>query len=298
MGSFKAGFISIIGRPNVGKSTLFNRIIGEKVAIVTPTPQTTRHRILGIKNVEGGQLIFLDTPGLHEGRTELNRRMVQTALASSRDADVILFMIEAVSPQIEEDQKRLDSLKKNKGVPFLVINKIDLIRKELLLPLMDQYQKLHPFEKIIPVSAASGEGVDLLVKEILNALPESPPYYPEDMFTDQTERAIVSEMIREQVIHQTYQEIPHATAVTIESFKEHPEKGLVVIQGTIYVEKESQRKILIGKGGQRLKKIGEAARKEIEAFLGKRVFLELWVKVVKDWTRDPHSLDELGYLGP
>lgn len=296
MQSFKAGFISILGRPNVGKSTLFNRIIGEKIAIVTPTPQTTRTRILGIKNVEGGQLIFLDTPGMHEGRRELNRRMVQTAIASGRDADVLLFLIEAISPNIEEDQRMIRPLKGSKGVPFLVINKIDLVRKEMLLPLMDRYQTLHPFEKIIPVSAVTGEGVDLLVNEILNSLPESPPYYPEEIFTDQTERAIVSETIREKVIHHTYHEIPHSTAVSIESFKEQPEKNLVVIQGTIYVEKESQKKILIGKGGQKLKKIGEEARKEIEAFLGKRVFLELWVKVERDWTKDPRALDELGYL--
>lgn len=296
MQSFKAGFISILGRPNVGKSTLFNRIIGEKIAIVTPTPQTTRNRILGIKNVEGGQLIFLDTPGMHKGSTELNRRMVQTAIASGRDADVILFMIEALSPHLEEDRRMINSLKGSKGVRFLIINKIDLVRKETLLPLMDQYQTVHPFEKIIPVSAVTGDGVDLLVEEILKFLPESPPHYPEEVFTDQTERTIVSEMIREKVIAHTYHEVPHSTAVTIESFKEQPEKNLVVIQGTIYVEKESQRKILIGKGGQRLKKIGEAARKEIEAFLDKRVFLELWVKVEKDWTWDPKFLDELGYL--
>lgn len=293
--AFKSGFISILGRPNVGKSTLFNRVIGEKIAIVTDRPQTTRNRILGIKHVEGGQLIFLDTPGLHEGRSELNRRMVQTAIASSWDADILLFMIEAQSPRIEEDGKMIHSLKGSKGVYFLVINKIDLVRKERLLPLIDRYQRLYPFEKIIPVSAASGEEVDLLIEEILKSLPESPPYYPEEMFTDQTERLIVSEMIREHVIHQTHQELPHSSAVTIESFKEHPEKSLVVIQATLYVEKNSQKKILIGKGGQQLKRIGEAARKEIETFLGKRVYLELWVKVKKDWTRDPRVLDELGY---
>jgi GTP-binding protein Era len=160
---------------------------------------------------------------------------------------------------------------------------------------MDQYQKLHPFEKIIPISAATGEGVDIVLEEVLRALPESPPYYPEEIFTDQTERSIVSEMIREKVIRQTYQEVPHSSAVTIESFQEHPEKNLVVIRGTIHVEKDSQKKILIGKGGQRLKKIGEAARKEIEGFLGKKVFLELWVKVQRDWTRNPRALDELGY---
>ncbi len=296
MASFKAGFISILGRPNVGKSTLFNRMIGEKIAIVTPKPQTTRNRILGIKHVEGGQLIFLDTPGIHEGPSELNRRMVQTAVASGWDADILLFLIEAVSPLIEEDMRMISALKGSKGIPFLVINKIDLVRKESLLPLIDQYQALHPFEKIIPLSAITGEGVDLLITELLNYLPESPPYYPDEIYTDQTERAIVGEIIREKVIQQTHQELPYATAVKIESFKEHMEKNLVVIQGTIYVEKDSQKKILIGKGGQKLKKIGEQARKEIEAFLGKKVFLELWVKVERDWTRDPHALDELGYF--
>jgi len=295
MAPFKSGYISILGRPNVGKSTLFNRIIGEKIAIVAERPQTTRNRILGIRNVEGGQLIFLDTPGLHEGRSELNRRMVQTAISSGREADILLFIIEAFSPLVEEDQWTVKSLRETKGLPFLLINKIDQVRKERLLPLMDQYRRLHPFEKMIPVSALTGEGVDILLEEILKSLPESPPYYPDEVFTDQTERSIVSEMIREKVIHQTYQEVPHASAVTIESFKEQPEKNLVVIRGTIHVEKDSQKKILIGKGGQRLKKIGEAARKEIEAFLGKRVFLEVWVKVQKDWTRDPRILDELGY---
>lgn len=292
---FKSGFISILGRPNVGKSTLFNRILGEKIAIVTEKPQTTRNRILGIKNMEGAQLIFLDTPGLHEGGTELNRRMVRTALASGRDSDILLFITEASSPSLEEDRKMLKQLIGSKGIPFLVINKIDLIRKEKLLPLIDQYQKLFPFEKIIPISAINGEGVEILIKEIIEALPEAPPYFPEDMLTDQTERFIVSEIIREKVIQHSYQEIPYVTAVLIESFKEYPEKNLLVIQGTIYVERESQKKIIIGKGGQKLKKIGETARKEIEAFLEKRVFLELWVKVEKNWTRNPRILDTLGY---
>jgi GTP-binding protein Era len=298
MASFKSGYIAILGKPNVGKSTLFNRILGEKIAIVTDRPQTTRNRILGIKNVEGGQFIFLDTPGLHEGHSELNCRMVQTAMASSRDADILLCIIETSSPLTKEDRKMVESLKEGRGFPFLVINKIDLIKKERLLPLMDQYQRLHPFEKIIPVSAITGEGVDILMNEILKYLPESPPYYPEDMVTDQTERFVVSEMIREKVIYHTYQEIPYSSAVTIESFKEHPEKNLIVIQGTIHVEKDSQRKILIGKGGQKLKRIGEAARKDIENFLDKRVFLELWVNVERDWTRNPRALNELGYPPP
>jgi GTP-binding protein Era len=295
MSPFKSGFISILGRPNVGKSTLFNRLLGDKIAIVTEKPQTTRNRILGIKNVAGGQCIFLDTPGIHQGRSELDRRMVRTAIASGRDADILLFMIEAKSSLLEEDRQMIESLKGSKGIPFLVINKIDLVKKEALLPIMDQYQKLHPFQAIIPISAITGEGVEILFDEIVKYLPESPPYYPEDMITDQTERFWVSEIIRKKVIQHAYQEIPYSTAVTIEEFKEHPEKNLVVIRGTIHVERNSQKKILIGKGGQKLKKIGEAARKEIEAFVGVKVFLELWVNVEKNWTRDSRALDGLGY---
>lgn len=295
MAPFKSGFISILGRPNVGKSTLFNRILGDKIAIVTEKPQTTRTRILGIKNVEGGQFIFLDTPGIHEGRSELNRRMVQVAIASGRDADVLLFMIEATSPLIEKDREMIESLKGSDGLPFLVINKIDLVKKETLLPLMEQYQRLHPFQKIIPLSAMTGDGVEILLDEILKVLPESAPYYPEDMITDQTERFWVSEIIREKVIKQSYHEIPYSTAVTIEEFNEHPEKNLVVIKGTISVERDSQKKILIGKGGQKLRQIGEAARKEAEALLGTKVFLELWVRVERNWTQDPRALNRMGY---
>jgi GTP-binding protein Era len=293
--AFKSGFISILGRPNVGKSTLFNRVLGDKIAIIAEKPQTTRNRILGIKNVEGGQLIFLDTPGIHPGRSELNQRMVRTAIASGRDADVLLFLIEATAPKVEKDREMIESLRGTSGVRFLVINKIDLVKKKNLLPIIDQYQKLHPFKEILPVSAITGEGIDILIDEILKVLPESPPYYPEDMVTDQTERFWVSEIIREKVIHQSYQEIPYSTAVTVEEFKEHPEKNLVVIKGTIHVERDSQKKILIGKGGQKLKKIGETARKEAEALLGTRVFLELWVNVEKNWTHDSRALNRLGY---
>jgi GTP-binding protein Era len=295
MVSFKSGFISILGRPNVGKSTLFNRVLGEKIAIVTEKPQTTRNRILGIKHVEGGQMIFLDTPGLHKGRSALNQRMVQTAIASSREADVILFVIEATSPLLKEDRQMIESLQGSPGIPFLIINKIDCVRKEVLLPIIDQYQKVHPFQAIFPISAMTGEGIEILLKKIMEALPESPPYYPEDMITDQTERFLISEILREKVIEQTFQEIPYATAVTIESFKEHPEKNLVVIQATIHVERISQKKILIGKGGQKLKQIGEIARKAMEVFLEKKVFLELWVTVEKNWTQDPSTLNRLGY---
>jgi GTPase len=293
--SHKAGYISILGRPNVGKSTLFNRLVGEKISIVSEKPQTTRNRILGIKNMEEAQLIFLDTPGIHEGRSNLNRRMVSAAIASGQDADLLLFLVEASSPMLEKDRKMIESLEGSRGVPLLVINKIDLVKRETLLPMIDRYQNFHDFREIIPISATTGEGVDIVLKSIVKYLPESPPLYPLDLLTDQTERFIVSEIIREKVIQEAYQEIPHSTAVTVESFKEHPEKNLVVIHATIHVERDSQKKILIGREGQKLKSIGEAARKEIEAFLGTRAFLELWVKVEKNWTRDPRALDRLGY---
>jgi GTP-binding protein Era len=295
MTPFKSGFISILGRPNVGKSTLFNRLLGDKIAIVTEKPQTTRNRILGIKNMEGGQLIFLDTPGIHPGRSELNQRMVQTAIASGRDTEVILFLIDATAPRIERDREMIQPLRGGSGTPFLVINKMDLVKRNSLLPIMDQYQTLHSFKEILPVSAMTGEGVEILLDEILKVLPESQAYYPVDLVTDQTERFWVSEIIREKVIRQSYQEIPYSTAIIIEEFKEHSEKNLLVIKGTIHVERESQKRILIGKGGQRLRKIGEAARKEVEALLGTRVFLELWVNVEKNWTQDPRALNRLGY---
>ena len=292
---FKSGFISILGRPNVGKSTLFNRILGEKMAIVSKIPQTTRNRILGIKHLEGGQLIFLDTPGIHKGKTELNQRMSRTAIASGRDADVLLFMTEVPSPPVEKDRELIGSFRRSGGIPVLAINKIDLVKKESLLPLIDQYQRLHPFRAIVPVSAMTGEGVDALITEILRHLPESPPYYPDDMVTDQTERFLVSEIIREKLIDHCYQEIPYATAVTIDEFKEQTERNLVLIKATVHVERDSQKKIVIGKGGQRLKKVGQDARREIEGLLEKRVFLELWVNVEKNWTRDPRALNRLGY---
>ena len=295
MAPFKSGFISILGRPNVGKSTLFNRFLGDKVAIVAERPQTTRHRILGIKKVEGGQLIFLDTPGIHLGGSELNRRMVQTAIASARDADVLLFLVDATAPHAEKDGEVMGPVKGGSGVPFLVINKIDLVKRKSLLPIIDQYRRLHPFKGILPVSAVTGEGTDVLLDEILKVLPEGAPYYPEGMITDRTERFWVCEIVREKIIHQSYQEIPYSTAVTVEAFEEHPEKNLVIIKGTIHVERDSQKKILIGKGGQKLKKIGEAARKEVESFMGTKVFLELWVKMERNWTRDPRALDRLGY---
>ena len=295
MAPFRCGFISILGRPNVGKSTLFNTLLGDKIAIVSEKPQTTRDRILGVKNVEGGQLIFLDTPGIHEGGSRLSERMVSVAVATGQESDVLLLLVEASDPDLKRDQRMVAAVREGQGTPLLIINKIDRVRKERLLPMIDQYQHLHPFKEIIPVSAMTGEGIDVLIQNILKYLPESDPLYPEEMITDKTERFIVSEIIREKVIQRAYQEVPYSTAVTIESFKEYAEKDLIVIQGTIHVERDSQKKILIGKGGQKLKTVGEAARKDVEAFLGHRVFLELWVRVDKNWTQDPRALDRLGY---
>ncbi len=294
MAPFKSGFISILGRPNVGKSTLFNRLLGDKIAIIAEKPQTTRNRILGIKHVEGGQLIFLDTPGIHQGRSELNQRMVRIAIASGRDADVLLFLIEAASPLVEKDQQMIESLTGSNGVPFLVINKMDLVKRKNLLPIMDQYQKLHPFKEIIPISAMTGEGIDILLEEILRVLPESPPYYPEDMVTDQTERFWVSEIIREKVIHQTYQEIPYSTAVTIEEFKEHSEKKLVVIKATIHVERDSQKKILIGKGGAKNEKDWRGCTERSGSFLGDKSLFRIVGNCGKKLDPKPPSLESVG----
>jgi GTPase len=292
MAGFKSGFVTILGRPNVGKSTLFNRIVGEKVAIVSRRPQTTRNRILGIRNLDQAQIVLLDTPGIHEARSELDHRMIRTAWASGSEADLVLFLTEASLGHVDEDRALLSSLK---GPAFLVLNKIDLIRKPDLLPIIDQYRALYSFEKVVPISASGGDGVDVLLDAIADALPEAPAYYPQDILTDQTERFLASEIIRENAIRESYQEIPYATAVTIEEFKERPGGDLAVIKATIHVEKPSQKKILIGRGGQKLKQIGVAARKEIEAVLDKRIYLELWVNVEKNWTRDPRALERLGY---
>jgi len=294
--SFKSGFVSIIGRPNVGKSTLLNLLLGEKVAIISPKPQTTRNRILGIKNLPRGQIIFLDTPGIHRFPGKLNESMVRTALATLKEVDVICFLIEADRPDHEENEFILENLKKVSSPVFLVINKIDRVPKGNLLPIMERYSHLHPFEQIIPISALLAEGVEVLVEELLTLLPEGPRLFPEDMVTDQTERFLVAELIREKVFHLTREEIPYATAVVVEEFKERKEKNQIVIKATIQVEKETQKGILIGEKGRMLKEIGRLAREEIENLWGAKVYLELWVKVEKNWREDPRALKRLGFL--
>jgi len=295
-GGFKSGFVSIIGRPNVGKSTLLNLLVGEKIAIISEKPQTTRNRILGIKNHARGQVIFLDTPGIHRGRSRLNQSMIKAALATYHEVDVICFMIEADCPDKEENTFILETLEKVEKPVLLVINKIDLIPKDDLLPIIERYCHLRSFQQIVPISALQGDGVEILLAELLKILPEGPKLFPEDMITDLPERFLVAELIREKVFQLTRQEIPYATAVVVEEFKEREEKNLVAIKATVQVERESQKGILIGEKGRMLKEIGRLARQEIEGLLGAKVFLELWVKVEKNWRDDPQALRRLGYF--
>lgn len=292
---FKSGFVAIIGRPNVGKSTLLNTLLGEKVAIVAPKPQTTRNRILGIKNTVDGQFVFLDTPGIHRARTPLNRFMVKSAVGTFGDVDVILFLVEADRGLHDEDSLILDSLKAVKIPVLLLINKIDLVKKEALLPLIDTFKDLYAFEEIIPISAEKAIGTDRLMGILWRLLPEGPKLFPDDMITDRSERFIAAEIIREKILLLTRQEIPYATAVVVESFKEEEERNFIRMEASIVVEKDSQKGIIIGRKGSMLKEIGRQARGELERFFGARIYLELFVKVRKDWTRDERLLRELGY---
>ena len=292
---FKSGFIAIIGRPNVGKSTLLNTIVGEKLAIATPKPQTTRNRITGIRNVENGQLIFVDTPGIHRASSRLNKYMVDVAIDTLQSVDLILFLVEASAGPHPEDAFILEKIKESGRATFLIINKIDLVRKDLLLPLIDQFRGLHAFREIIPVSARTGDGIAVLLDNILSVLPEGPPFFSEDQFTDSSERFLAAEIIREKIILLTQQEIPYVSAVAIDTFKEDENKNLIRIQATITVEKDSQKGIIIGKRGARLKEIGTRARLDMERFFAARVYLELFVKVKKDWTQDPFQLKDMGY---
>ncbi len=292
---FKSGFIGIIGRPNVGKSTLLNDIIGEKIAITTHKPQTTRNKIMGIKNLDDGQLIFLDTPGIHKASTPLNQWMVATAMNTFRSADIILLIVEAAEGVHRDDRMIIDSLKNIRLPIILAINKIDMVQKTTLLPVMDQFQQLFSFTDIIPISALKGDGVPILVERIRELLPEGPRYFPEDMMTDRTERFIAAEIIREKITLLTHQEIPYATAVVVDAFKEDEGKNMIHIQATINVGKDSQKGIIIGKKGSMLKEIGKRSRLDMEKFFAARIYLELFVRVSKDWTHDPKMLREFGY---
>ena len=293
---FKSGFIAILGRPNVGKSTFFNTVCGEKISIVANKPQTTRNRITGIKNLPDGQLIFLDTPGIHKPKSPLNRAMVRAAQDTIGDADILLMMIEADARIGEHDLFLIESLKQAElsSPVYLAVNKIDRIEKPLLLPLIDQASKLYNYKEIFPISALKNEGIDELIESLKNALPEGPQLFPEDMVTDATERFIAGEFIREQITLLTSQEIPYVSAVTIDAFKEDEVKNLIRISATITVEKDSQKAIMIGKKGAMLKKIGTQARLSMENLFGAKVFLELFVRVKKDWSNSDKLLREFG----
>ena len=289
----RAGFVAIIGRPNAGKSTLLNRVVGQKVAIVTSKPQTTRNRIQGIVTRGEGQIIFIDTPGLHEAKTALNRQMMREVAAALEGIDVLLMMVDASRTLPHADSLLLDRGKRFEGKTILALNKIDRVPKAKLLPLMDAFAKEFPFAALVPISALKGEGCDDLLKEILKNLPEGEPFFPEDQITDQPERFLVSEIIREKAIDLTYHEVPHALAVVVEKFEESP--TILRVQATLNVERDAQKKILIGHKGEMLKKIGTAARKELESLLGTKVFLGLFVKVAPDWRENPQKVRELDW---
>jgi len=278
----KSGFIAIIGLPNVGKSTLLNQILGTKVSIVTPKPQTTRFNIRGVLTKDNYQIVFIDTPGIHDAKSLFNQLMVKEALNALEDVDGIVWVMD-VTHRIPEEEKILEIIKKTNKPAILVLNKIDLIKKNELLPIIDYFSKLHDFKAIIPISALKNDGVDIVVDEIVKILPEGPFYYDPDQVTDLPLRLLIAEIIREKIFMHTYQEVPYCTAVQVEEVTEDPEKNLLYIRATIFIERESQKGIIIGKGGRMLKKIGTLAREELEFLLGKKIYLDLWVKPVKDW---------------
>jgi GTPase len=288
----KSGFVSIIGRPNSGKSTLLNRLVGEKVSIVTNKPQTTRHVVKGIVTSDEGQIVFIDTPGVHKPIHRMNEHMMKSVRDSINDADIVGLIVDCAVPYGRGDEFTLDLVKGATTKKFLLLNKIDLIPKKNVLPIIDRYSKLATFDEVIPMSAKSGENVETFVTQIMKYLPEGPMFYPSEQISDQQERSIASEMIREKVILFTEEELPYSTAVIIDRFEE--EKNLNRIYASIFVDRDSQKGIVIGKGGEKLKEIGTAARQDLELFFGRKVFLELHVKVKKGWRDDDDTLRTLG----
>jgi len=293
---FRSGFIALVGRPNVGKSTLMNKLVGRKLAIVSDKAQTTRNKITAVLTTDEAQLIFIDTPGIHKPRHKLGEYMVKAAQNVLGEVDVILFLVEADKKEIGPgDRYIMDQLKLIRTPVVLVINKIDLVKESEVFSLMEMYRRVMDFKEIIPVSALQGENTGELVRLLAGMLPAGPKYYPDDMITDQPERAIIKEIIREKVLYLTREEIPHAVAVEIEEIRPRKD-NLVYVRGVIYTEKESQKGIVVGKNGQMLKKIGALAREEIENLLGSKVYLDLWVKVKKDWRNRDSFLKEFGYV--
>ena len=291
---FKSGFVAIIGRPNVGKSTFMNKVLGQKVAIMSDKAQTTRNKVQGVLTTEQSQIIFIDTPGIHKPKHMLGDYMMKVAKNTLREVDAILFMVNVEESIGLGDEFIIELLKNNRTPIFLVLNKIDKIHPDELIKEIEKYKDLLPFAEIVPISALQGNNVDHLVKVIERYMPEGPMYYPKDQISDHPEEFIVAELIREKALHLTSQEIPHAIGVQVEKMVKESEER-VHIEATIYIERESQKGIIIGKQGSMLKKIGQLARKDIEMLLGSKVYLELWVKVQKDWRNKPNFIRQIGY---
>src|SRR6266849_10779621 len=291
--TFRSGFVAIIGRPNAGKFTLVNLLVGQKVAIVTSKPQTTRNRIQGIVTKPEGQIVFIDTPGLHEGTTALNRQMMREVAAALEGIDVLLLMVDASRTMPHADSLLLQRAERYQSKTILALNKIDRVPKPKLLPLLDAFGKAFPFAALVPISALKGTGCNDLLKEIFKELPEGEPHFPEDQITDQPERFLAGEIIREKAIRLTYHEVPHALAVVVEKYEETPK--LLRIEATLYVERDSQKKILIGKKVDMLKKIGTEARKELEKILDTKIYLGLFVKVAPEWRNNLQKVRELDW---
>jgi GTPase len=293
--NFKSGFVSIIGRPNVGKSTFLNKVIGQKIAIMSDKPQTTRNKIQGVYTEDEAQIVFIDTPGIHKPKHKLGDFMMKVAQNTLKEVDVILFMINAEEGYGRGDEFIIERLKTTSTPVFLVINKIDQVHPDKLLPLIEKYKDLHPFKEIIPISALEGNNVSTLLEQIKRNLPVGPQYYPADQVTDHPERFIVTELIREKVLHLTREEIPHSIAVVMDSMERRENGETIYIGATVIVERDSQKGIVIGKQGKMLKEVGKRARTDIEALLGSKVFLELWVKVQKDWRNKASQLRDYGF---
>ncbi|GAA5344562.1 GTP-binding protein Era [Planifilum fimeticola] len=293
--SHKSGFVALIGRPNVGKSTLMNHVVGKKVAIMSDKPQTTRNRIRGIFTDERGQIVFLDTPGIHKPKSKLGEHLVQTARATLEEVDLILLLVDAEEGMGPGDRFIIEHLKQVETPVFLVVNKIDRVHPDALLPLIDSYRRLYSFKEVVPISALQGNNTGTLVDLIFRELPEGPAYYPADQVTDSPEHFIIGELIREKVLFLTREEIPHSVAVIVEEMVPREDGETVYIRATIYAERPSQKGILIGKRGAMLKEVGRLAREEIERLLGNKVFLDLWVKVKKDWRNEEAYLRRFGY---
>lgn len=291
---YKSGFVSLVGRPNVGKSTLLNRLVGQKIAIMSDKAQTTRNKIQGIYTTENEQIIFIDTPGIHKPKHRLGDFMVRTALSTINEVDVVLFLVNVTEKRGPGDNYVIEKLRTVESPVFLVLNKIDQVHPDELLPIIEDYNEQMDFQEIIPISATEGNNVERLVETINKYLPEGPQFYPEDQVTDHPEYFIVSELIREKVLERTREEVPHSVAVVVEGMKREDDQK-VLVEATIIVERKSQKGIIIGKGGKMLKDIGMNARKDIEALLGDRIFLDLYVKVQNDWREKQFYLKDYGY---